>query len=210
MKIYDISLPISPHLPVWPGDPPVEIDRLASIASGSDANVSRLACGVHMGTHVDAPLHFIDGGESVDQLALSTLVGRAHVVDVRGEATITSATLETLGITKKARRVLFKTDNSRLWSEGAREFRENFIALQPDAAEWLVDRGIMLVGIDYLSIAPFDDSIPTHQVLLEAGVVIVEGLNLSAVPPGRYALYCLPLTLVGSDGAPARVILMGP
>jgi arylformamidase len=199
MKIYDISLPISQDLPVWPGDPPIELTRQASISAGSDANVSRLACGVHMGTHVDAPLHFVDGAESVDQFNLSTLIGRVHVVDLRGETAITAAKLEAIGITRRARRVIFKTDNSQLWHDEQSEFFEDYVALQPDAAEWLVD-----------SIAPFHDGVPTHRILLKAGIVILEGLNLWSIPSGRYTLYCLPLNLKGSDGAPARVILIGP
>ncbi len=210
MKIYDISLPVSPALPVWPGDPQVELERFASISSGSDANVSRIACGVHMGTHIDAPLHFVDGATSVDQLDLQTMIGKVHVIDLQGEPTITRAKLEEQGITRRARRLLFKTDNSTIWQEARSDFVESFVALQADAAEWCVERGILLVGIDYLSIAPYDEGVPTHRILLEAGVVIVEGLNLSAVPAGRYSLCCLPLNLVGSDGAPARVILTGP
>jgi arylformamidase len=210
MKIYDVSLPISEDLPVWPGDPPIELRRQASISAGSDANVSRLACGVHMGTHVDAPLHFIDGAESVDHFNLNTLIGRVHVIDLRGETTITATKLETIGITRRARRLIFKTDNSQLWHDGRSDFFEDYVALQPDAAEWLVERGIQLVGIDYLSIAPFHDGVPTHRILLNAGIVIIEGLNLWAIPSGRYTLYCLPLKLVGSDGAPARVVLIGP
>jgi arylformamidase len=210
MKIYDVSLPISQDLPVWPGDPPIELTRQASISAGSDANVSRLACGVHMGTHVDAPLHFVDGAESVDQFNLNTLIGRVHVVDLRGETAITAAKLEAIGITRRARRVIFKTDNSQLWHDEQSEFFEDYVALQPDAAEWLVERGIQLVGIDYLSIAPFHDGVPTHRILLKAGIVILEGLNLWSIPSGRYTLYCLPLNLKGSDGAPARVILIGP
>jgi arylformamidase len=163
-----------------------------------------------MGTHVDAPLHFVDGAESVDQFNLSTLIGRVHVVDLRGETAITAAKLEAIGITRRARRVIFKTDNSQLWHDEQSEFFEDYVALQPDAAEWLVERGIQLVGIDYLSIAPFHDGVPTHRILLKAGIVILEGLNLWSIPSGRYTLYCLPLNLKGSDGAPARVILIGP
>lgn len=210
MKIYDITLPIHPDLPVWPGDPAIQLERVASISQGSNANVSRLACSVHIGTHVDAPLHFIDGGNSVDQLELKTLIGRAHVVDCRGIDQITARVLEAAGISKRARRLLLKTDNSRLWNEGQKDFIEDFVALQPDAAEWLIKQGIRLVGIDYLSIAPYHQGAPTHQILLRAGIVIVEGLNLGPVPAGRYTLHCLPLNLVGSDGAPARVILTGP
>ena len=136
MKIYDVSLPVSPDLPVWPGDPPIELARLASISEGSDANVSRLACGVHMGTHVDAPLHFIDGAETVDQFDLSTLIGRVHVVDLQGETTITAARLETVGITKRARRVLFKTDNSRLWEDGQSEPGEWMLLIRLSCERW--------------------------------------------------------------------------
>jgi arylformamidase len=210
MKIYDVSLPIHPKLPVWPGDPPIELVREASIDQGSNANVSRLACGVHVGTHVDAPLHFIKEGASVDQFDLNRLTGRVHVVDLRGVTTITSGLLNSAGISKRARRLFFKTDNSHLWQVQRSAFVEDFVAMQADAAEWVVRRGIQLVGIDYLSIAPFQASGPTHRTLLEAGVIVVEGLNLWSVPPGRYTLYCLPLNLVGSDGAPARVILIGP
>jgi arylformamidase len=210
MKIYDVSLPIHPQLPVWPGDPPIELVRESSIDQGSNANVSRLACGVHVGTHVDAPLHFIQGGSSVDRFDLNKLIGRVHVVDLQGVRTITAGSLDSAGITKRARRLFFKTDNSRLWQEGYSDFVEDFVAMQADAAEWVVQRGIQMVGIDYLSIAPFKASGPTHRTLLKAGVIVVEGLNLWSVPPGRYNVYCLPLNLVGSDGAPARVVLMGP
>ncbi len=210
MKIYDISLPIKPDLPVWPGDPPVKLTRVESLSEGADANVSHIACGVHMGTHVDAPLHFIDGSAAIGDLELSTLVGRVHVLDCRGVDRITADLLERMGITKRARRLIFKTDNSRLWEEPRRDFYEDFVAVERDAAEWLVERRVQLVGIDYLSIAPYQASIPTHQILLGAGVVVIEGLNLASVPPGRYTLYCLPIKLVDSEGAPARVILTGP
>ena len=210
MKTYDITVPIHPGLPVWPGDPAIQLERVASISQDSEANVSQLACSVHMGTHVDAPLHFVEGGNSVDQLELHTLIGRAHVVDCRGLNLITRQVLETAGISRRARRLLFKTDNSRLWHEEAKGFVEDFVAVKPDAAEWLVERGIRLVGIDYLSIAPYHQGGPTHRILLKAGIIIVEGLNLWSVPPGRYTLHCLPLNLVGSDGAPARAILTGP
>ena len=210
MKIFDISLPIHPDLPVWPGDPPIELTRQESISPGFDANVSRIACGVHIGTHVDAPLHFIDGGAAIDDLDLNTLIGRVHVLDCRGTNRITADFLERMGITKRARRLIFKTDNSRLWKEERQTFYEDFVAVEPDAAQWLVARGVQLVGIDYLSIAPYRASVPTHQILLGAGIIVIEGLNLASVPPGRYTLYCLPLKLVDTEGAPARVILTGP
>jgi arylformamidase len=209
MRIYDLSLGISPDLPVWPGDPPVRLERVSSIADGANANVSTLHCGVHVGTHVDAPLHFIDGARSVETLPLKVLTGRAYVVDLRKAEVLDAATLEASDIPPRTRRILFKTRNSALWARKEPEFRKDFVAVDASGAEWLVRKGVQLVGVDYLSVAPFGDSKPTHRILLEAGVVVVEGLNLSEVSQGRYTLYCLPLKLVGSDGAPARAILIG-
>ena len=209
MRIYDLSLGISPDLPVWPGDPPVRLERVSSIADGAKANVSTLYCGVHVGTHVDAPLHFVDGARSVETLPLKVLTGRAYVVDLRKAEVLDAATLEASDIPPRTRRILFKTRNSALWARKEPEFRKDFVAVDASGAEWLVRKGVQLVGVDYLSVAPFGDSKPTHRILLEAGVVVVEGLNLSEVSQGRYTLYCLPLKLVGSDGAPARAILVG-
>lgn len=209
MRIYDLSLGISPDLPVWPGDPPVRLERVESIADGANANVSTLHCGVHVGTHVDAPLHFVDGARSVETLPLKVLTGRAYVVDLRKAEVLDAATLEASDIPPRTRRILFKTRNSALWARKEPEFRKDFVAVDASGAEWLVRKGVQLVGVDYLSVAPFGDSKPTHRILLEAGVVVVEGLNLSEVSQGRYTLYCLPLKLVGSDGAPARAILIG-
>lgn len=209
MRIYDLSLGISPDLPVWPGDPPVRLERVSSIADGANANVSTLFCGVHVGTHVDAPLHFVDGARPVDTLPLKVLTGRAYVVDLRKAEVLDAATLEASDIPPRTRRILFKTRNSALWARKEPEFRKDFVAVDASGAEWLVRKGVQLVGVDYLSVAPFGDSKPTHRILLEAGVVVVEGLNLSEVSQGRYTLYCLPLKLVGSDGAPARAILVG-
>ena len=209
MRIYDISVGISPELPVWPGDPPVKLERVQSLEKGADANVSRLALGVHVGTHVDAPLHFVQAGGSVERIALKRLIGRAYVVHL-GKATVIDArTLEKAGIPPRTKRVLFKTQNSGFWGSRDLRFRRDFVAVDASGAEWLVRKGVQLVGVDYLSVAPFDDPVTTHRILLGAGIVIVEGLNLSAVKQGRYTLYCLPLKLMGSDGAPARAILLG-
>ena len=208
MRIYDVSVGISPQLPVWPGDPPVQLERMEAIASGANANVSRLACGVHTGTHVDAPLHFIDGAPGVESLPLKLLTGRAYVVNLPSAKVIDEATLEAAGLPPRTRRVLFRTRNSELWTK-EKAFQTNFVAVDASGARWLVKKGVQLVGIDYLSIAPYGQSKETHRVLLEAGVVIIEGLDLSRVTQGRYSLYCLPLKLMGSDGAPARVILVG-
>ncbi len=208
MRIHDISLPISPRLPVWPGDPPVTLERVESIAGGSHANVSRLACGVHTGTHVDAPLHFLDGAAPVETLRLDVLTGRAYVAHLPKARVLDAAALRAARIPPRTRRVLFRTRNSEWWSSAAGAFREDFVAVDETGAAWLVERGLQLVGVDYLSVAPFRQSLPTHRILLAAGVVIVEGLNLHRVAQGAYDLYCLPLKLVGSDGAPARAVLI--
>jgi arylformamidase len=209
MRTYDITLTISPDLPTWPGDPGIAIERVEKIEDGSNANVSRLDMGVHTGTHVDAPYHFLQDGITVDQLNLSLLTGRAYVLHLPEADVITAAVLEEAQIPPRTRRVLFKTRNSELWAGGETDFQTNFVGLSEDGAEYLVRRGVKLVGMDYLSIAPFKESRPTHERLLEAGVVVVEGLNLTDVDQGRYTIYCLPLKIANSDGAPARAILIG-
>jgi arylformamidase len=210
MKIFDVSLPISPGMIVWPGDPLVVLERVSSMDAGAHDNVSRLACGVHTGTHVDAPHHFLNDGRTVDTLSLDVLVGPVQVVQVPEEVgLITAGLLEKAAVQPGTLRLLLKTRNSRLWERSVKEFDRGYVSLSLDAAEWIVGAGVKLVGIDYLSVAPFNQSIPAHQALLKPGIVILEGLDLSAVSPGFYTLYCLPLNLVGSDGAPARVILVG-
>jgi arylformamidase len=209
MKIFDISLTISPDLPVWPGDPAIELEQIESIDRGAHANVSRLSAGVHTGTHVDAPHHFLNDGRTVDHLPLDVLTGPCYVVQLPdGVEALTAEALEGISLPDGVKRILFGTSNSRIWSRGETKFQEDFVAVTEDGAEWLVEHGIRLVGVDYLSVAPYGESVPTHRVLLLAGVVVVEGLDLSAVPRGFYDLYCLPLKLLGADGAPARVVLV--
>ena len=208
MKIYDITVPISPEMPVWPGDPAVQIELVSKIEVGDNANVSHLSLSAHTGTHVDAPFHFLQEGVSLDQVPLDLFVGPAYVVEILGVDLITARELANVGIPQDIERLLIKTRNSELWVNGETEFKTEFVALSPDAAQFLVDHNIKLVGIDYLSIAPFKQSRPTHQILLGNEVVILEGVDLSAVPSGNYMLYCLPLKLVGVDGAPARAILV--
>lgn len=209
MKIFDISLTLSPDLPVWPGDAPFELEQVESMKKGTQANVSKLSTSVHIGTHVDAPHHFLNDGRTIESLPLDVLTGLCYVTQLPdGVEAITAEALEGMSLPGKLSRVLFGTSNSRLWARGETEFQEDFVAVSEDGAEWLVEHGIQLVGVDYLSVAPYHDSTPTHRVLLQAGVVVVEGLDLSAVPRGFYELYCLPLKLMGSDGAPARAILI--
>jgi arylformamidase len=209
MRIYDVTLTISRDLPVWPGDPAVSAERVAKIEEGAPANVTRLEFSAHTGTHVDAPIHFLADGISVEDLPLKYLTGRAFVVHLPDVDLITNEVLEEAGIPPRTRRVLFKTRNSEHWAKGHTDFNTNYVSLAPDAAETLIQRGVKLVGVDYLSVAPFEDQAPTHQVLLKAGIIIVEGLDLSKVGPGRYTFYCLPLKIAGADGAPARAMLVG-
>ena len=209
MKIYDVSLSIGPQLPLWPGDPPFVLERVVSMEAGAHDNISRVNMGVHTGTHVDAPFHFIRDGRTVESLSLSVLTGPARVVRIPQEATAISAeVLERARIPAQTKRLLFRTSNSDWWKGAEEEFQAGFVAIPADGAEWLVRRGVKMVGVDYLSVAPYKQSVPTHRTLLQAGVVILEGLDLSAVRAGIYTLYCLPLKLVGSDGAPARAILI--
>ena len=211
MRIYDISLALSANLPVWPGDPPIHIERIARMEDGALANVTALDICAHVGTHVDAPYHFLGGSAStIEQLNLKLLTGRAYVLHLPDEVDlITAALLKGIEFPPRLRRVLFRTRNSHEWGRLPAPFKEDFVALSADGAEYLIERGVKLVGVDYLSVAPYTDPAPTHQTLLRAGVVVLEGLDLSQVPQGRYSLYCLPLKLVGSDGAPARAILLG-
>jgi arylformamidase len=206
MKIYDVTVAISNDLPVYPGDPPIQIERTQSLEKGDIARVSRLSFSTHIGTHVDPPYHFMKDGVPLDQAPLEVFIGPARVVDAGEAASIDAALLSTFNLDGVSR-VLFKTRNSRLWRETT-EFQKDFVHLETDAAEALVARGVKLVGIDYLSIEKFGfDKPTTHWTLLGNDVYIVEGLDLSAVAPGDYELICLPLKIKDGDGGPARVVL---
>jgi arylformamidase len=211
MHTYDISLTITPDLPIWPGDPKIILERLSKMEEGAHCNITQMSASVHIGTHVDAPYHFLGGNAlTVENLPLNLLTGRAYVLHLPDTVDrITATILENAEIPPRTRRLLFKTRNSGLWTRQEQTFQEDFVALAPDGARYLVERGIKLVGVDYLSVSPYNESVLTHQILLKAGVVVVEGLNLAEVSQGRYALYCLPLKIAGSDGAPARAILIG-
>lgn len=209
MKIIDISLPISPEMTVWPGNPPIVLDQFQSMGKGAHVNETRISCSVHCLTHVDAPHHFLNDSRTVESLPLDVLIGPVQVVALPDEISlVTASVLGTASILPGTKRILMKTRNSYLWSAGDRKFHEDFVAITPDGAEWLVDHEILLVGVDYLSVAQYKQGGPTHRILLSAGIIIVEGLDLSAVEPGSYDLVCLPLKILGSDGAPARAILI--
>jgi len=207
MKIHDITLTISNSLVTYPGDPGIEITRVHTIKN-SNSNLTKLDMGAHTGTHVDAPVHFIEGGSGADVLDLGILIGPAIVIDATKEERISAKSLENFEIDDGAERVLFRTRNSEIWKSTPDKFFPTFVGIPKDGAEWLVEKDVKLVGIDYLSIAPFHEAEPTHKVLLEAGIIPIEGLDLSGIAPGSYFLVCLPLKIKGSDGAPARVILL--
>ncbi len=210
MKIYDLTLTISPELTTWPGDPPISLERFRKIEEGANANASRVEMGTHTGTHVDAPYHFLMDGKGVDQLDLNILIGPAVVFDIGEQATVIDVNvLKSLDIPVGTERVLFKTRNSQFWANQVKGFQPDFVGIDADGAKFLVDHGLRLVGIDYLSIAPYKKSRPTHEALLKAGMMIIEGLDLSKVSAGIYQLYCLPTKFKGADGAPARAILVG-
>jgi len=205
--IHDVTVPITNSMPVWPGDPQVRLSPKSHLSRDKSHTVKLTAIemGSHTGTHVDAPYHFVEGGKRLHEIPLEQLTGKATVFEIAGVRSIGLGDLEHLkwdGI----ERVLFKTDNSKHWQDG--KFYEEFIYLEPDGAEFLVQRGIQLVGIDYLSIDKFkSEKHPTHFALLTRDIVILEGLNLSKVPAGEYTLFALPLNLQDADGAPSRVIL---
>jgi arylformamidase len=204
-KIYDVTVPLSPEVPTYPGDPPFRMDLTHRIAAGEPYNVSRLTMGSHTGTHVDAPRHFLDDGPTVDELPLEILMGKARVVELSVSEKIERDDLEALDLRDDIR-LLIKTRMSGQLRQ--RRFEEHFVYLAPDAATYLVQAGLKLVGIDYLSIEKFASrTYEAHKALLGAGVVVVEGLDLSEVDPGEYDMVCLPLRLLGGDGSPARVIL---
>ncbi|UFS71784.1 cyclase family protein [Geomonas sp. RF6] len=206
MRIHDISVPLAPTLPVYPGDPSVRIDPWSQISEGEAANVSRVIISTHSGTHIDAPRHFDDQGATVDQIPLPLLIGPALVVEIPEVKVIGRRELERLPV-RGVGRLLLKTDNSMLWKRSS--FTSDFAALSVDGAQYLMECGVKLVGIDYLSMERYEGDGSVHRALLDGGALILEGLNLSDVPAGEYELICLPLRIAGGDGAPVRAILRG-
>jgi arylformamidase len=210
-RIIDVSLGIGPDLLTWPGDPGAEVVPSARLARGDQANVSELRLGSHTGTHVDPPAHFIDGGATIDAVPLEALMGPAVVADLRGAEVIDPAELDALDLPAGTDRLLCRTRNSELWSRGRIEFPDDYVAVTLEGAGWLVERGLRLVGVDFLSVErDGPPGFPVHRTLLGGGVVVVEGLDLSAVAPGLYTLVCAPLKVLGGDGAPARALLIEP
>jgi arylformamidase len=208
MSINDISVPIHPEMVVWPTQPGVETRHLSQLSAGDRATVTRLSLSVHTGTHMDAPCHFMPGQEGIDELDLNTLVGPAVVVEAPDADELSAEVFAALAIPAGTERLLVRTSNSRLWDEGHDTFFEDYVAVTRSGAQWLVDHSVKLIGVDYLSVAPYRDLVVPHQTLLGAKVVIVEGLNLTAITPGMYELVCLPLKITGCDGSPVRAVLI--
>ena len=203
MKVYDISMDVKEGMVIWPGDHGIKT-MVRQRMPANACNVSVVEIGTHTGTHVDAPKHFVEDGKGVDSIPLENLCGPCKVIDLSGKESICAEDLATKGIDKDDI-VLLKTDNSCMSMD---RFNKKFTYITIDAAKYLVEKRVRTVGIDYLSIAKFGDSAPVHKVLLEAEITIIEGLRLGAIPEGKYKLCCLPIRLVGMDGAPARAVLI--
>lgn len=205
MKLIDISVPLDASLATYPGNTPFGLEPNKRRARGDSSNVSTLHMSAHAGTHVDAPRHFFDEGSGAETLPLEMLCGRTRVVELTTRKGITAEDLAEFDLSEDLR-LLLKTPNSRLW--GSPEFHTDFVGVTEGGARFLVDRGVKVLGVDYLSVEPYKTpGAPTHHVLLGSGTIVIEGLNLRDVEPGTYEMFCLPLAVVGSDGAPARVVL---
>lgn len=207
MELIDISLPVSPHSIAWPCAPKTELSQRRSMEKGDTSNNSNLLMNCHTGTHIDAPLHFIHKGLSIEQIPLDALIGEVYCLDLSRQTEIDVSHLEKSWPEGGAKRILLKTRNSSVWQREPTEFFKDFCGLTEKPARWLLEKGVCLIGIDALSIQRFGDSPLVHQILLEANIVLLEGLNLSQVKEGRYELICLPLKLIGTEAAPARAIL---
>ena len=202
----DVSVPLRTDMVHWPDNPPVRIEKMLDIEHGDAANVSTLSMGSHTGTHMDAPLHFVRGGKGLDEMPLEATIGRARVIEIHDAASVKPEELRAYHV-RGGERILFKTQNSaRRWHEEA--FIEDFVYVSQEAARYLATQEVSTIGTDYLSVGGFlKDGVETHQALLEAGIWVIEGLDLSQVEPGEYELICLPLKVERGDGAPARAVL---
>jgi len=205
MKLIDVSVPLDPNTPTYPGNTVFALEGIKRIARGDSSNVSTLHMSAHAGTHIDAPRHFFENAPASESLPLEMLFGRTRVAEVRSRKGIDAGDLAALNLSEDIR-VLFKTVNSKYW--GTAEFHTDYVGVTEAGARYLVEHGIKVVGVDYLSVEVFKQpGAPAHHALLGGGVIVIEGLNLRDVEPGMYDMYCLPLSIVGSDGAPARVVL---
>ena len=207
MQYYDISLKLSADTVRWVTSPPFELNERRRMRNGDPNNSSAINMSVHSGTHIDAPFHFVAEGATIDELPLELFIGPALVHAVDAERYITKEHVAEIPLQGETR-VLFKTHNSQLL-QGS-EYDPDFAAFSVEAAEALAEKGVKLVGLDYLSVAHAEEQVAVHRAFLDNGIIPLEGVDLSAVEPGRYELICLPIRLQGSDGAPCRAVLRGP
>ena len=205
LEVFDITLPLTPGMVNWPGNPPFRRELFKAVSRGDSSNVSAISLSCHAGTHVDAPYHSSDSGAGIEAIPLSVLIGPARVVELASTDKVTRADLNGVDL-KGVERLLLKTRNSIYLK--ANEFIQDFVYVDEEAANYLVEKNIKLLGVDYFSVERHGDKLkPAHHILLSQGIVIVEAVDLSKVAPGDYELICLPLNILGSDGAPARVLL---
>jgi arylformamidase len=208
MEIIDITIPLSQQTPVWEGDKGITIKQHAFKGEASDFNISRIEMGVHAGTHIDSPFHLFNHGTTVDKIPLEVLIGRATVLEISSNWTvINSEALLSSGFQSGVERIILKTRNTEYWIRDPYGFHGEYIGIDTEGAEFLVSQDVKLVGVDYFSASPISDLVRPHEILLEAGIVILENAYLVDVLPGEYQLTCLPLKLQGTDGAPVRAIL---
>lgn len=206
-KLFDVTLSLDSETPVWPGDPPAQIKRIAKIENGDGYNLSRICCPLHWGTHIDAPYHFNPDGWTTGEIPLDLLIGKVRVVRIADTDKIQPEHLQRFNL-HGVKRLILKTDNSSFWSEKPLKFHQEFTAFTEETAAYLLSLQIKLVGIDYLSVDLFSDSRnPVHQAFCRENIVVLEGLDLREVISGDYQMICLPLKIENADGAPARVIL---
>ena len=208
MRIIDISVPIDDKAPLWPGNIGPKTKRLSNIENGSEYNETSIEMNVHTGTHIDAPLHFIKNGQSIDKMNPSIFIGSVFIVHLPDVREITAKDLEKINLPKNVNRILFKTSNSLLWNKDNSEFEKEYVGITSDAATWLVEKKITLVGIDYISIATFKETVEVHNILLKEGIAVLEAINLINVEGDNYKLVCLPIKITNAEGAPARAVLI--
>lgn len=207
MTLLDISVTLHRDIPIWPNSPGFHWEWVRRIGPGVVSNNGVMRCDMHAGTHIDAPLHFVADGATVDMLDPARLIGPCEVVAIDAQRFITAEHLESLHLPAETRRLLLKTRNSQFWAQHESTFQRDFAALNVEAAQWLVEHDIDLIGVDYHSVQHVGGDVRIHQILLEKGLIIVESLNLSEIEPGSYELICLPLKILGAEAAPARALL---
>ncbi len=207
-KIIDISVGLEKETPIWPDSNGIDFKQSSNINKGDLANVTSIKLDVHVGTHIENSLHFIKDGDNVNKIDFELLIGKAVVVYLPEVKTITASDLEKLNLDKNVERILLKTRNSQLWKKREKQFRKDYVGIDVSGAFWIAKSNIKLIGIDYLSIAKFDETVKVHQILLKNKIIILETLDLSGVDSGTYQLICLPLKLLAVEAAPARAILI--